>query len=236
MNYPTQIKIGQRGFPVDYEVQNKANSSVRIRKGRVVLKLSRFMMGRKRDEVVERFLQWAAKKLEKGAGGDFVEPTYKDGGRVCTHNKIYEINVVREDRKSVRTDLIDGCTIRVKLPSSEKRDLKEIVEKIIIRDQIDYLNEVVRELNDLHFKFRFNVVRFKRMNSRFGSCSSKGNINIAYRLLFAPREVFQYVCVHELAHLKQMNHSKKFWALVGEAVPEYKEHEKWLKDSGFMLG
>ncbi len=235
MDLPEKLKIGTHSFPVDYEINLKANSSVRIRKGRVVLKLSRFMMGRKRDEVVEKFLKWAMKKLEKGASGNFVEPSYKDGGRVCTHNKIYEIAIVHEDRKSVRTDLIDGYLIRVKLPQG-RRDVREIIEKAIIKDQIDYLKEVVSELNDLHFKFRFNMVRFKRMNSRFGSCSSKGNINIAYRLLFAPREVFQYVCVHELAHLKQMNHSKKFWALVGEAVPEYKEHEKWLKDSGFMLG
>ena len=74
------------------------------------------------------------------------------------------------------------------------------------------------------------------MNHRFGSCSSKRNINIAYRLLFAPREVFRYVCLHELAHLKEMNHSKRFWSLVAGAMPDYKGHEKWLRDSGFMLG
>ncbi len=116
------------------------------------------------------------------------------------------------------------------------KQIKALTEKIIMKDQTPYLIEVINELNQMYFQEKYNNVKFKRTSSRFGSCSSKRNINIAYRLLFAPREIFRYVCVHELAHLKEMNHSKRFWSIVEVAMPEYKNCEKWLKKNGMMLG
>ena len=66
----------------------------------------------------------------------------------------------------------------------------------------------------------------------WGSCSEKGNINISTRLLFAPEDVLEYVCIHELAHLIEQNHSEKFWQLVKNAMPNYQEKRKWLKENG----
>ncbi|MBD3360785.1 DUF45 domain-containing protein [Candidatus Peregrinibacteria bacterium] len=240
MEYPQKLKIGERSYNVVYETALKATSSVRIRNKNVVLRLSRFVRGKSRDEIVKKFLNWAGKKLSKISESDFVIPVYKDGGRVCTHNKTYEIRVDTENRKNAGSILRDGV-IELFIPECwgdvEKRKIiKLLVEKTIIKDQNLYLKEVVGELNQLFFRESYNICRFKRMNSRFGSCSSKRNINIAYRLLFAPREVFRYVCVHELAHLKEMNHSKKFWALVEDAIPNFKECETWLRNNGFMLG
>lgn len=239
--YPRQLKVGDRAYTVFYEKALKATSSVKIRKEGVVLRLSRFSFGYQRDEMVKKFLKWAEKKLSKVSKNDFVMPVYKDGGRICTHNKIYELRVKGEDRKNCRAYTDEQNVIHLFLSddlavSEREKYIQRLVEKVIIADQTEYLREVIDELNQLYFQERYNLCRFKRSSSRFGSCSSKRNINISYRLLFAPREVFRYVCAHELAHLKQMNHSKKFWALVASAIPDYKKHEKWLRDSGFMLG
>lgn len=241
MDYPDLLKIGSSSYQVHYESVLKASSSVRIRRNGVVIRLSRFVRGRHRDEMVRKFLDWAIKRLEKAGRTDFVEPIYEDGGRICTHNKVYEISIRTEERSNARSYLENGCQIVVvlslDLSEEEKSERgKFLAEKVIMDDQKVYLENVLRELNELYFKEFFNLYRFKRMHSRFGSCSSKGNINIAFRLLFAPREVFRYVCAHELAHLKVFNHSRKFWELVEEAVPEYKEHERWLREKGFMLG
>ncbi len=65
--------------------------------------------------------------------------------------------------------------------------------------------------------------------TRFGSCSSKGNISYSYRLMLCPDEAIDYVVVHELAHLKEMNHSKRFYALIENVLPDYKERLKLLK-------
>jgi predicted metal-dependent hydrolase len=241
MNYPTELQIGERRHKVHYEIVKGRTSSVRFRAGEVVLRLSRFAKGRKRDEVVAGFLKWAEKKLDKVDGSVLRAPVYHDGGRVCTHNKNYEIELRFDVRKNTRVKLVDGHVIEISLPLAMSDDdvvkkVKDLAEKTVMKDQMEYLKSVLDEFNALYFQEDFDQYRFKRMKSRFGSCSSKRNINIAYRLLFAPREVFRYVCAHELAHLREFNHSKRFWALVKEAMPHYKEQEKWLRENGFLLG
>lgn len=246
MTLKSGLNVNGRFYEVKYGVSKSLSSGVRINGGVVFVKLSRFLKGSKRDETVEKFLSWAGKRLAKARPDSFISPIYEDGGRVCTHNKIYEIFVLFDDGKTARSSLRDGHFIDIRLPvkfkmvgelSSELEEkVKFLSEKIIMKDRLGYLREVLDELNQLYFRGEFSSCRFKRASSRFGSCSTKKNINISYRLLFAPKEVFRYVCAHELAHLSEFNHSKKFWALVEEAVPDYKKHEDWLRRNGFLLG
>ena len=70
---------------------------------------------------------------------------------------------------------------------------------------------------------------------RFASCSSKGTLSFSFRLCLYPEEAIDYVVVHELAHMKEMNHSKSFWALVAQVCPGYALHRKWLKQNGRAL-
>ena len=71
--------------------------------------------------------------------------------------------------------------------------------------------------------------------TRFGSCTSKGVLSFSWRLLFYPEEVIDYVVVHELMHLKEFNHSKRFWAEVEKLIPEYNVRRKWLRDNGSLV-
>jgi predicted metal-dependent hydrolase len=75
----------------------------------------------------------------------------------------------------------------------------------------------------------------REQKSRWGSCSSRGNINYNWRAVMAPPAVVDYLVVHELCHLRQPNHSPAFWELVAAAVPDYKEYRRWLRDSGQLL-
>jgi predicted metal-dependent hydrolase len=70
---------------------------------------------------------------------------------------------------------------------------------------------------------------------RWGSCSGKGRLSFAWRLVMAPVDVIDYVIVHELAHIEHHNHSKAFWALVGEIMPDYKVKKRWLKENSALL-
>ena len=78
-------------------------------------------------------------------------------------------------------------------------------------------------------------ISIRAQKTRWGSCSSKGTLSFNWKLLLAPQEVIDYVVIHELCHLCEMNHSDRFWALVESIQPDYKLHRKWLKDNGHTL-
>ena len=79
------------------------------------------------------------------------------------------------------------------------------------------------------------AIRITSPRRRWGSCSSRGTISVNWRLVMAPPEVQEYLVVHELAHRREMNHSNRYWAVVEEHCPNYREHEKWLKANGWRL-
>ena len=79
---------------------------------------------------------------------------------------------------------------------------------------------------------KVNRITIKSQKTRWGSCSSKGNINYNWKIILMPEIVSDYIVVHELCHLKQMNHSKEFWMEVERIIPDYLQRKEWLRKSG----
>ena len=86
-------------------------------------------------------------------------------------------------------------------------------------------------------KYNFKINKFKITNAKtqWGSCNGQNNISIHWSLVLADINILDYVVVHELAHTKEHNHSKKFWDIVENIIPDYKERRKWLKNNGINL-
>lgn len=98
--------------------------------------------------------------------------------------------------------------------ASKNRAKKRIVERV------KFWNE--------QYNFLYNKITIKDSGSRWGSCSKEKNLNFNYRLLFLSEELLDYVVVHELCHLKELNHSRAFWGLVGKALPDYRARRREL--------
>lgn len=85
------------------------------------------------------------------------------------------------------------------------------------------------------YNFEFRRVSIKNQKTRWGSCSKKGNLNFNYKIALLPEKLTDYIVVHELCHLGELNHSKRFWNLVAKTIPEHKSIRKELKDRHHIL-
>lgn len=176
-------------------------------------------------------------------------------------SSVIEIQVIRSDRKTLALEIKDDLIVRARIPKYvTDRQLREFVakneewirrkhramrEKVARRpamprplptkeEQQEILEKIVgrvRHYEEVMGLF-CNRITVRDQKTRWGSCSSKGNLNFNYRLAYMPSAILDYVVVHELAHLRHMDHSKEFWALVGVYLPDYKERRKWLKEHG----
>jgi predicted metal-dependent hydrolase len=82
---------------------------------------------------------------------------------------------------------------------------------------------------------RYTRLSIRAQRTRWASCSSTGAMSFNWRLLLAPPEILDYVVEHEVAHLEVLDHSPRFWRLLGSRVPAYREHERWLRRNGPAL-
>lgn len=78
----------------------------------------------------------------------------------------------------------------------------------------------------------YGRITIREQKTRWGSCSSAGNLNYNWKLVLMPGRVMDYVVIHELAHRKEMNHSARFYAVVAQQMPDYKVWQSWLKEHG----
>ncbi len=93
--------------------------------------------------------------------------------------------------------------------------------KAIITHKVHQWNELLG--------FRLGRITIRNQRSRWGSCSAYGNLNFNYKLIFLPERLLDYVIVHELCHLQELNHSPAFWSLVADIMPEYPKYIKELR-------
>jgi predicted metal-dependent hydrolase len=97
----------------------------------------------------------------------------------------------------------------------------------LARKRIDYFNQI--------YSFKFNKINIKNQKTRWGSCSRKGNLNFNYKIALLPKELSDYIIVHELCHLKEFSHSQKFWNLVAKVLPNYLNIREDLRKSSLKF-
>ena len=119
-------------------------------------------------------------------------------------------------------------------PSRDPRPLPESVRK----RYIETAREIFSQKTACYARIMgvtYGRISIREQKTRWGSCSSSGNLNFNWRLILAPEPVLDYVVVHELAHRREMNHSRAFYDIVRSVLPDYKEAQKWLRQNGDSL-
>ena len=111
--------------------------------------------------------------------------------------------------------------VKMKKQVSQNKQREEAKEIIL-----SSVNRIAKEHG-----FEYNQIRIKNQKTRLGSCSTKKNLNFNWQIIKFPKEIMEYVIKHELAHLKQPNHSSKYWAEVEKIDPHYKKHHNWIKEN-----
>ena len=132
---------------------------------------------------------------------------------------------------------IDKHMLKVQSTIDERSKLEKITFEQIkeLADQaVEYIPKRVKYYAEKE-NFIYNKITIKNLVSRWGSCSTKGNLNFNCLLMLTPDYVIDYIVVHELCHLREMNHSEKFWAEVEKIMPDYQRAELWLKQNGGNL-
>jgi hypothetical protein len=121
--------------------------------------------------------------------------------------------------------------LTVKGPEQSDEILRYVFEVFLKHSAKKYLTVRV---NELALKYGFEVKKFslRGQKTRWGSCSHSGKISLNYRLMKLKKEIIDYIIIHELCHLRQMNHSKKFWLEVEKIIPGYKALKKELRQFG----
>lgn len=158
------------------------------------------------------------KALYKGREYNIIVHESDKKGRSAVFNKeSIEIHINREE---------DGGARELAIEEALKR-LYVKMARILINARLRYFADIMG--------LSYNDVRIKDQKTRWGSCSGKRNLNFNFRLVMAPEWVMDYVIVHELTHLKHMDHSRDFWNMVSTYMPEYSSAKKWLKENGHML-
>ena len=167
--------------------------------------------------------------------------------------KTYGIHVAPGGKVTVRIPLRGSEKFAISLAESKKNWIASCVLKLqnvpVQREKTPSekrLEAIYRKAAREYFPKRvshyarmlgvtYGKISIRDQKTRWGSCSSEGNLSFNWRLILAPPDVLDYVVIHELCHRKEMNHSKEFWALVESLMPEYKERRKWLRENGNNL-
>jgi predicted metal-dependent hydrolase len=222
------IKIGQEpdSIAVNLRVSLRTKRiSIRIsaNKGVELVVPKKFNYERAHDFLISK-QYWIKRQLSKHVPSQSIS-----SNDIPIFGKMYQIVLVKDALIPVSLEEESILVLENQAPIV-MMDLKFFLRSKLKEEVITYADKISQLL-----KVKYQKISIKDTSSRWGSCSIRGNLTFAWRLVFAPKFVMEYVVIHELCHLIEMNHSKRFWKLVSNLCPEYLMARRWLKKHSSLL-
>ncbi len=232
-------------LPFHYRIRRSLKASrarIVVKPGQVEVVAPWAVPEHKLHKFVQAKQQWVSQALKKmaGSGTDqitFTPSRFANGALLTFQGQAHPVVLLPSKLKRIKIEFNDGYRIHLPENLDEQHSQGEI-KKAVIRWMKKEIKTHVERFVNLHADYKNLVPRsvtIKSQKSRWGSCGIKNDININWLLLMAPADVLEYVVVHELCHIKEKNHSIRFWALVAEHLPDYKSRRQWLKKHGRSL-
>lgn len=181
---------------------------------------------------------WILDRLEHFRKMELEQPrwTLADGQRVLIMGQWRPLRILSWEWNAGKVSLEKGAVV-IRVPFRYLCD-DAILAVLFNRWIRRWADEELRRRVD-YFAGQMRVVpsriTIRAQRSKWGSCNAEGNINLNMRLMFATPEVIDYVVIHELAHLRELNHSARFWRVVERYCPDRREHQAWLRDHTWLL-
>jgi predicted metal-dependent hydrolase len=169
---------------------------------------------------------------------DAYKREWDSGERILYRGKKYDIRIINHRERNVRVNF-NGKRFEVFVDESiDSENRKALIENSFKRWFMNTARECIKERLNHYCKLvgiEYNGMKIKEQRTRWGSCSKKGNVNFNWKLIMYPQWVIDYVVLHEVCHLRYMNHSKEYWAMVERYMPDYRKAQEWLKKDGMGL-
>ena len=209
--------------------------------GNVIIKAPLDLDDKKIEEVVYSKRKWIVDKLKffqdiKKPIPEKHEPI--SGEKILLKNKRYRLKIHKYSKKRTKIVFICGILhIYVNNRLSEENHLEEI-KKILIRwyknNAYKIIQQRIQKFN-IFLDYRINGIKIRDLKKRWGSCTKDNNLIFNWRIIMAPISAIDYIVIHELIHLNEPLHTKKFWDLIGSIFPDYEKWKEWLRINGPSL-
>lgn len=167
---------------------------------------------------------------------------YVDGALIPYQGRQLPLSIKATAAKNPKVQLLPDTQFIVYLPAAlDDGQRSDHIRQALQQWMKQQSRQLALSLIDKHsarFALQPRSLRIKTQKSRWGSCGPNNDINLNWLLMLAPSVVMEYVIVHELCHIRHKNHSRDFWDLVAQHMPEYQQHRRWLKQhgAGLMMG
>ncbi|MFQ9514971.1 MAG: M48 family metallopeptidase [Eubacterium sp.] len=160
---------------------------------------------------------------------------YVEGEKFQFLGEDYPLHIVYDEKNGkIRVNIVRN-KLTVYTNTRDKERIKRVIRKWYIENAKKYFFNRVNYYHNKYIREPMKCIYIKEQKTCWGSCSSLGNLNFNWKAIMAPPRVIDYIVVHEMCHLKYMNHSKQFWSAVEKILPDYQEQKKWLRVNGKNL-
>ena len=160
---------------------------------------------------------------------------YCDGSFVVTLPKNFSESKIEKYLISKSQWIISKLDFFKKLNEKQQIPTEKNGLNVYKKDALDLVNKRLKYFNAKFYNYKFNQIKIKNQKTLWGSCSKRGNLNFNYKIIFLTPKVRDYIIVHELCHIKELNHSRKFWNLVSIAIPNYPKIVNEVRNKGLDL-